>query len=65
MPIAALIQIVAVVIVAGVLVWGLEQFPIDATFKQVAKVVIIVVVVIWVVLVLVSLLGGGGVLHWR
>jgi len=51
-----LVYLVAAVLICGVLVWGLDQLPgIDATFKQVARILIIVVLVIWAILVLVRI----------
>lgn len=62
-----LIWIIVAVLIAGVLVWGLDQLPaIDPTFKQVAKVIIIVVVVIWSIVLIVGMLGAGAAWpRWR
>lgn len=44
----SLIYIIAALVVVGVLLWALESLPmIDATIKQVAKVVIVVAAVLW------------------
>jgi hypothetical protein len=54
--------IIAVVIIAGVLLWAINAFPaIDATMKQIARVLIIVMVVIVVLYFLFGLFAGGGV----
>jgi len=56
---ATLIYLVAGIIIAGVLLWGLQNLPaVDATLKQIARIIIIVVLVIWAVYVLVGLLQG-------
>lgn len=54
-----LIQLVVVLLVAGVILWGIQQFPIDATFMKLAKVAIVVVVAIYLIYALAGLLGGG------
>jgi hypothetical protein len=57
---AFLIQIVLMLLVVGVLLWGLNAIPaIDPTIKQFIKVAIIVVVAIWLIYVLAAVLGGG------
>lgn len=43
-----LVSILVVIIVAGVLLWGLTQLPLDPAIKSVARVVVIVAVVLWV-----------------
>jgi len=51
-----LLGLVLVLVVVGVLLWALQQFPaIDANIKKVIYVLVIVVVVIWLAS---SLLGG-------
>jgi hypothetical protein len=49
-----LIQIVVILLVAGLILWAISQFPLDATIARLIKVVIIVVICIW----LISLLAG-------
>ena len=57
---ANLVWIIVAVLIAGVLVWGLDQLPaIDPTFKQVAKVIIIVVVVICAIVLIAQMFGVG------
>jgi hypothetical protein len=59
---AELLWLVGAIIIVGVIVWGLDQFPaIDATFKQVAKVILIVAVVIYAVVVIIGLVTGAPV----
>jgi len=56
---APLVSIVFAVLVVGVLVWGMDQLPgIDATFKQIARVILIVVLLIFVLFTLFQYLGG-------
>ena len=53
-----LIQLVFAILIVGVLVWAIDQLPgIDATFKQVAKVILIVVLVIWALTVIFGMFG--------
>jgi len=51
-----LIYILAAIVIAGVIVWGLMQMPMDPVFKNVARVLVVVVLVVYVVLVLINLL---------
>jgi len=52
-----LVYIVASIVIAGVVLWGLQAMPaIDPTLKQIAKIVIVVVLVIWIVFVLVAMI---------
>ena len=55
-----LIQIVIALVVVGIILWGLSQFPIDPTINKFIRVIIIVVVAIWVLYILAGLLGAGG-----
>ena len=53
-----LLQLVLAILVAGVLLWGLKQFPaIDPTLKQIAWVVIIVCVALYALFVIGRMLG--------
>ncbi len=53
--------IIAVVLIAGVVLWALNSLPgIDPAMKQVARVLIIVCVVVFVLYFLFGLFAGGG-----
>ena len=56
--IALLIWLVVVLLILGVVLWALSQFPIDATIYRLIRVVVIVVAVIFVIYILMSLLPG-------
>ena len=56
---AALIQVLVVLLVAGLILWAVSQFPIDATIARIIRVVIIVVVCIWLIYWLAGLLPAG------
>jgi hypothetical protein len=60
---AALIQIIICLVIVGVILWALGQFPIDPTISRIIRVVIIVVVVIWLLYILMGLAGGGPALY--
>jgi hypothetical protein len=47
-----ILKLIAGIIVVAVLLWGIMQFPLDATLKAVIRVIAIVAVVIWAVYVL-------------
>jgi hypothetical protein len=57
--------VVIALIVVGLLLWLLEQLPIDAKIKQIIRVVVIVFVVIWVVYLLAGLISPGPSLSHR
>lgn len=59
MFIALLVQILIVLLIVGVILWGLSQFPVDPTIAKLIRVVIIVVVCIWLIYILAGMLGGG------
>lgn len=61
-----LVGLIVAVLIAGVLVWAIDQLPaIDPSFKQVAKVIIIVVLVIFVILTIAGLFGSSWTpAHW-
>lgn len=54
-----LLWLLVIIAIAGVLLWGLEQFPsMDATFKQIARVIVIVVVSIYAIITLFHILSA-------
>ena len=60
----SLVWIVAAILIAGVIVWAVDNLPgIDESFRKVAKVAIIAVLVIFAIVTLVGLFGAG--VHWR
>jgi hypothetical protein len=54
-----LLELVIVLVVVGLLLWILQQIPMDPTFARIVRVVIIVAVCIWLIYFLVGLLPGG------
>lgn len=56
-----LITIVIALIILGLLLWVVDQLPIDATIKRIIHVVMIVVAVLWVL----SVLFPGHMPNWR
>jgi hypothetical protein len=54
-----LIQIVIGLVIVGVILWALTQFPIDATIAKLIRVVIVVFAVIYLLYVLTGLIGHG------
>lgn len=58
---APLIQLIIALVIVGLVLWVIEQFPLDATVKNLIRVVVIVVVAIWVLYALAGLLGAGPV----
>lgn len=57
---AVLVQLILVLLLVGVLLWGLNAIPaVDPTIKQFIRVAIIVVVAIWVIVILAQMFGTG------
>ena len=46
---AFLLWLIVVLIIVGLILWLLQQLPIDAQIKQIIRVVMILVVVIWLI----------------
>ncbi len=57
-----LIQILVMLVIVGVILWALGQFPIDATIAKLIRVVLIVVVAIWLIYLVLGLVGSGPIL---
>lgn len=58
-----LLYAVAVLAIAGVILWALTQFPIDATIAKLIKVVVVVFAVIYLIHVLLGLSSGSPAPH--
>ncbi len=43
-----IVSLIVVLVLLGLLLWALEQFPLDATIKTIIKVVAVVVAVLYV-----------------
>jgi hypothetical protein len=54
-----LIQLLIGLLIIGVILWGIRQFPMDPTIARLINVVVIVIVVIWLIYVLAGFLPGG------
>lgn len=52
------LEIIFAIVVIGVILWGVEQLPMDPTFKAVVRVLCIVIMVIWVAYAILSMAGG-------
>jgi len=57
---AFLIQTLIVLIIVGVILWAVSQFPLDPMIAKLIRVVVVVFVVIWLLYILLGLAGGGG-----
>jgi len=56
---AILIQIVIVLIIVGLILWAISQFPIDATIAKLIRVITIVALCIWLISLLLGISGYG------
>jgi hypothetical protein len=56
---APLIGIIIALVIVGIVLWALSQFPIDPTIAKLIRVLVIVVVAIWVIYALFGMAGAG------
>lgn len=53
---AVLLQVIVILLIAGVLLWGLQQIPaVDQTIKTFSRVCVIVIVAIWLIYIVAGL----------
>ncbi len=55
-----MITLIVGLVIVGLILWVLEQIPMDATIARIIRVVIIVVACIWLLQFLLAMFGGGG-----
>lgn len=53
-----LIEIIVVLIVVGLLLWVVQQIPMDAAIARIIRVVVIVFVIIWLLYILMGAFSG-------
>ena len=53
-----LIQVIVVLVIVGLLLWIVEQIPMDATIARIIRVVVIVAVCLYLLSLLLSVFGG-------
>ncbi len=53
------LQVIVALVIVGLLLWVIEQIPMDPTIARIIRVVVIVCVCIWLLMLLVSLFGSG------
>lgn len=54
-----LIYVVVTLVIVGVILWAITQFPIDATLAKLIRVVVVVACVIWLCYLLLGFVGSG------
>ena len=54
-----LISVVIALVVVGLILWIVEQIPMDPAIARIIRVVIIVAVVLWLLTLLVPMIGSG------
>jgi uncharacterized membrane protein YwzB len=54
-----LVEIIIALVIVGIVLWALSQFPIDPTIAKLIRVLVIVIVAIWVCYALLGLAGAG------
>ena len=55
-----LIEIIVALIIVGLLLWVVQQIPMDPAIARIIRVVAIVFVVIWLLYILMGAFGSGG-----
>jgi len=53
-----LLQVLVALVIVGLLLWIVEQIPMDATIARIIRVIVIVVVCLWLLQLLVGVFGG-------
>lgn len=56
---AFLIQILIALVIVGLILWAVQQIPMDPAIARIIRVVVVVFVCIWLIYILASLLPGG------
>ena len=56
-----LVTILIVLLIAGLILWAISQFPIDPVIARIIRVVVIVVVGIWLIYILAGFLPSGSI----
>lgn len=56
-----LIQIIVALVIVGLLLWVVEQIPMDATIARIIRVVVIVAVVLYLLQLFTGVFGGANV----
>jgi hypothetical protein len=54
-----LIQIVVALVIVGLILWVIQQIPMDPVIARIIRVIVIVVVCLWLIMFLLSIAGGG------
>jgi hypothetical protein len=60
---AVLIQMLICLVIVGLILWAVQQIPMDPAIARIIRVVVIVFVCIWVLYLLVGMLPGNGALY--
>jgi len=55
----ALLQIIVVLVIAGLILWAINQIPMDAIIARIIRVVVIVIVCIWLLYFIVGIVPTG------
>lgn len=56
---AVLIQLIVALVIVGLVLWVIQQIPMDATIARIIRVVVIVFVCIWLLYLLLGFLPAG------
>lgn len=54
-----LLSIVVALVIVGLILWVVEQIPVDPTIAKIIRVVVIVCVVLWLLTLVIPMIGSG------
>lgn len=60
-----LVSVLVVILIAGLILWAMEQFSLDETMCRIVRVVIIVFVCVWLIYLLIGFLPAGPSFSYR
>ncbi len=55
-----LLQIIVALVIVGLVLWVIDQIPMDATIAKVIRIIVIVAVALWLLQLVVGLFSAGG-----
>lgn len=56
----SIISILVAIVIVGLILWGIQQIPMDATVRRILHVVVIILLVLWLLQAFGLFAGGGG-----
>ncbi len=54
-----LLQVIVALVIVGLVLWIIQQIPMDPVIARIIRVIVIVVICLWLLQLVVALFGGG------